>query len=241
MAESKKNLKIRFEGRLDNLVINYGGKVLYSYKREKKKETGKTDKQKAAQSKTAITAALCSQMNQIPALQYIWKKWPDKERKPYRNMLAANMRHTSPDHLTIRNIISPRSQYFSKNYFKSIDTSGIDIVIESQSPGTIETETGKTFSVIVIICLFNPIDKTKQSYKLYTLYTEIKDFKITETYNIRLPFEPDAQKELGAYGNFVVYNTVVFAELTGAPRKWISTNALEFELNKQEGEGKTEI
>jgi hypothetical protein len=42
MAESKKQLKIRFEGRLDNLVINYGGKVLYSFKREKNKETGKS-------------------------------------------------------------------------------------------------------------------------------------------------------------------------------------------------------
>ena len=235
MAESKKNLKIRFDGRLDNLVINYGGKVLYSYKREKKKETGKTEKQKAAQSKTALTAALCSQINRIPALKYIWKKWPDKERIPYRNMLAANMQHTSPEHLTINNIIVPISQYFSGNHFKSIDKSGIDIVIGSQSPGTIETETGKTFSVIVIICLFNPMDKTKQSYKLYTLCTEINDFKLTEAYNIRLPFEPDTQKELAAYGNCIIYETVVFAELEGGPLKWIPTDALELELNIEEG------
>ena len=232
MAESKKNLKIRFEGRLDNLVINYGGKVLYSYKREKKKETGKTEKQKAAQSKTAITAALCSQINQIPALKYIWRQWPDKERKPYRNMLAANMQHSSPEHLTTQNIISPRSQYEFPNFCKSIDSSGIEILIGSQSPGTIETETGKTFSVIVIICLFNPIDKTKQSYKLYTLCTEIKDFKITETYSIRLPFEDDTQKDLSDYRNCIIYNTIVFDKIARGPHKWISTNALELELNK---------
>jgi hypothetical protein len=232
MAESKKSLKIRFDGRLDNLVINYGGKVLYSYKREKKRETGKTEKQKAAQAKTAITAALCSQINQIPALKYIWKKWPDKERKPYRNMLSANMRHTSPERLTTKNMIVPKSQYEFLNYCKSIDSSGMEILIKSQSPGTLDTETGRNFSVIVIICLFNPIDKTKQSYKLYTLCTERDDFKMTETYNIRLPFEPDEQKELSAYRNCIVYNTIVFAKLTHAPRKWISTYAMEFELNK---------
>ena len=232
MAESKKSLKIRFDGRLDNLVINYGGKVLYSYKREKKEKTEKTEKQKAAQSKTAITAALCSQINQIPAMKYIWRLWPDKERKPYRNMLAANMRHTSPEHLTIKNIISPKSQYASINYFKSIDTLGIELVIGKQNPGTIETETGKTFSLIVIICLFNPIDKTKQSYKLLTNSAELNDFNIMEIYNIKIPFDPDEQKELGAYRNCVIYSTVVFAELTGAPSKWISTYAVEFELNK---------
>jgi hypothetical protein len=233
MAESKKNLKIRFEGRLDNLVINYGGKILYSYKREKEKETGKTEKQKAAQSKTAITAALCSQINQIPALKYIWKKWPDNERKPYRNMLSANMRHALPERLTTKNMIVPRSQYDFPNYCKSIDSSGIEILMESQCPGTLDTETGWDFSVIVIICLFNPIDKTKQPYKLYTLCTERDDFKMTETYDIRLPFEPYEQKDLSAYRNCIVYNTVVFAKLTHAPRKWISTYAAEFELNRQ--------
>jgi len=232
MAESKKSLKIRFDGRLDNLVINYGGKVLYSYKREKKRETGKTEKQKAAQAKTAITAALCSQINQIPALKYIWKKWPDNERKPYRNMLAANIRHTSPEHLTIKNIISPKSQYESINYFKSIDNSGINIVIRNQGTGTIETETGKTFSVIVIICLFNPIDKNKRSYKLVTLFKELENFQITETYNIRLTFEADTQKELSEYGKCIIYNTLVFDKLAGGPNKWISTYAVEFELNK---------
>jgi hypothetical protein len=233
MAEEKKNLKIRFDGRLDNLVINYGGKVLYSYKREKKRETGKTEKQKAAQSKTAITAALCSQINQIPALKNIWKKWPDNERKPYRNMLSANMRHALPDRLTTKNMIVPRSQYDFPNYCKSIDSSGIDILMQSQIPGTLDTETGRDFSIIVIICLFNPIDQTKQPYKLYTSCTERDDFKMTETYNIRLPFEPDEQKDLGAYRNCIVYNTVVFAKLTHAPRKWISTYAAEFELNRQ--------
>jgi len=109
----------------------------------------------------------------------------------------------------------------------------MEILIKSQSPGTLDTETGRNFSVIVIICLFNPIDKTKQSYKLYTLCTERDDFKMTETYNIRLPFEPDEQKEFSAYRNCIVYNTVVFAKLTHAPRKWISTYAVEFELNKQ--------
>jgi hypothetical protein len=238
MAESKKDLKIRFEGRLDNLVINFGGKILYSYKREKKKEMGKTDKQKAAQSKTAITAALCSQINQIPALKYIWKKWPDKERKPYRNMLAANIRNTAPDHLTTKNIISPKTQYEFPNFCKSIDASGIDIGFGIHSTGTIETETGKTFSIIVIICLFSPMDKTKQSYKLYTLCTEIKDFKLLETYNIKIPFEPDEQKELSAYGNCIIYNTIVFDELAGFPRKWISTTPLEFVLNKPQEGGK---
>ena|ERR1035437_6742243 len=239
MAESRKNLKIRFEGRLDNLVINYGGKVLYSYKREKKKETGKTEKQKAAQSKTAITAEFCSQINQIPALKYLWRSWPDNERKPYRNMLAANIRHASPDRLTTKNIMSPKSIYNYPNLCKSIDSSGIGILIESQGPGTIETETGKTFSLIVIMCLFNPVDKTKQSYKLYTFCKEIKNFQITETYNIRLPFEPETQQEAGAYGNCIIYNTIVFDELAGDPHKWISTNALEFELNKQQAvEGK---
>jgi hypothetical protein len=233
MAEEKKNLKIRFDGRLDNLVINYGGKVLYSYKREKKRETGKTEKQKAAQSKTAITAALCSQINQIPALKALWKKWPDNERKPYRNMLSANMRHALPDRLTTKNMIVPRSQYDFPNYCKSIDSSGIEILMESQIPGTLDTETGRDFSIIVIICLFNPIDQTKQPYKLYILCTERDDFKMTETYNIRLPFEPDEQKDLGAYRNCIVYNTVVFAKLTHAPRKWISTYAAEFELNRQ--------
>ena len=236
MAEAKKDLKIRFEGRLDNLVINYGGKILYSYKKEKKKKTGKTEKQKAAQSKTAITAALCSQINQIPALKYIWKKWPDKERKPYRNMLAANIRNAAPDHLTTKNIISPKTQYEFPNYYKSIDASGIDIGFGVHSPGTIETETGKTFSIIVIICLFNPLDKTKQPYKIFTNCMELEDFKIMETYNIKLPFDAEEQMEMNAYGNCIIYNAIVFAKLTGSPRKWISTNALELELNKpQEG------
>jgi len=228
MAEPKKSLKIRFEGRLDNLVINYGGKVLYSYKREKEKETGKTEKQIAAQSKTAITAALCSQINKIPAMKYIWR-WPDQERKPYRNMLAANIRHTSAEHLTVHNKISPSSRYNSTNYFKSIDNTGIDIVIRSQGTGTIETETGKAFSVVVIICLFNPIDKDKKSYKLITLSKELENFQITETYNIRLPFEADAQKELIEYGSCIIYNTLVFGKLGGGPHKWISTFALELE------------
>ena len=232
MAEPKKNLKIRFEGRLDNLVINYGGKVLYSYKREKKKETGKTDKQKAAQSKTAITAALCSQINKIQALKYVWKKWPDKERKPYRNMLAANIRQASPECLTIHNIISPKTQYEFPNFCKSIDASGINIEFGIHSTGTIETETGKTFSIIVINCLFNPMDKTKQPYKIFTSCMELEDFRIMETYNIKLPFKPDEQKELLAYNKCIIYNAIVFDKLAGAPRKWISTNALEFELRK---------
>ena len=79
--------------------------------------------------------------------------------------------------------------------------------------------------------MFNPIDKAKQSYKLYTLCTEIKDFIIKQTYKIKLPFEPDEQKQLCSYGNCIVYDTVVFDNLAGGPNKWISTNALEFELN----------
>jgi hypothetical protein len=230
MAESKKNLKIRFDGRLDNLVINFGGKILYSYKREKRKETGKTEKQKAAQSKTAITAALCSQLNKIPVLKYVWR-WPDTEKKPYRNMLAANMHHTDPRHLTIYNRITPKSRNDSINFFKSIDLSGIDLVIESFAPGTIETETGKTFSIVAIICLFNPFDNTKQSYKLYTFSKELENFQITETYKIRFPFGAATQEDLCAYGNCIVYDSLLFARLEGGPQKWISTNAVELELN----------
>jgi hypothetical protein len=230
MAESKKNLKIRFEGRLDNLVINYGGKVLYSYKREKKRETGRTVKQKESQSRTAITAAFCSQMNKISVLKYIWR-WPDTKKTPYRNMLAANMQHTDPEHLTIRNKISPKIHYYSMNYFKSIDMSGIDLVIGSSEEGTIETETGKTFSVVAIICLFNPIDKTKKSYKLYTFSKELENFQRTETYSIRFPFEAATQEDLCAYGNCIVYDTVLFGRLEGSAHKWVSTNAVEMELN----------
>jgi hypothetical protein len=238
MAESKKNLKIRFEGRLDNLVINYGGKVLYSYKREKKRETGKTDKQKAAQAKTAITAALCSQINQIPALKYIWKKWPDKERKPYRNMLAANMRHTSPEHLTIHNIISPKSQYEYNNFCKSVTSSELDIRIGSQEYSSINTENGKTFSIIVIICFFNPKDKSKESYKLLTLCKEIENFDQLKTYNIKFQIDPEKQKEFKEYRNCIIYNTVLFSALTSGPQKWYSAYGLEFELNKGEEGGK---
>ncbi|MDR3668836.1 MAG: hypothetical protein P4L35_18530, partial [Ignavibacteriaceae bacterium] len=185
MAESKKNLKIRFDGRLDNLVINYGGKVLYSYKREKKKETGKTEKQIAAQSKTAITAAFCSQMNKIPALKYAWR-CANKERTPYRNMLSANLKHALPDHLTVNNIITPKTQYYRLNLFESIDRTGIDLEFGYNDGGTIGTEAGKTFSVIVIICLFNPFDKTKKSYRMYTLSKELVNFQTTEIYKIRL-------------------------------------------------------
>jgi hypothetical protein len=236
MAESKKNLKIRFDGRLDNLVINYGGKILYSYKREKKKGDGKTEKQKAAQSKTAITAAFCSQINKIPALRYAWR-WAAEEKKPYRNMLAANMQHTSPEHLTVRNKISPKSRYYSPNYFKSIDTTGIDLEIGNCEAGTIETETGKTFSLVVMICLFNPLDKTMQSYKLYTFSKELQNFQIAETYNVRFPFEPDTQKDLSAYGNCIVYNSVLFSGINGSPHKWRSTYAVELDLKMEKGEG----
>ena len=236
MAESKKDLKIRFEGRLDNLVINFGGKVLYSYKREKKKETGKTDKQKAAQSKTAITAALCSQINQIPALKYIWRSWPDKERKPYRNMLAANMQHSSPEHLTIKNMISPKSQYNYSNFCKSVNNSELDIQIGSQEYSSINTETGKTFSIIVIICFYNPIDQNKKAYKLLTLCKEIENFDQLETYNVKFQFDPEKQIEFNEYQNCIIYNTVLFSALTSGPHKWYSTHALEFELNKPQEE-----
>ena len=236
MAEAKKDLKIRFEGRLDNLVINFGGKVLYSYKREKKKETGKTDKQKAAQSKTAITAALCSQINQIPALKYIWRQWPDKERKPYRNMLAANMQHSSPEHLTIKNMISPKSQYNYSNFCKSVNNSELDIQIGRQEYSSINTETGKTFSIIVIICFYNPIDQSKKAYKLLTLCKEIENFDQLETYNVKFQFDPEKQNEFNEYQNCIIYNTVLFSALTLGPHKWYSTYGLEFELNKpQEG------
>ena len=76
------------------------------------------------------------------------------------------------------------------------------------------------------------MDKTTQPYKIFTSCMELEDFKIMETYNIKLPFEPDEQKELSIYENCIIYNSVVFAKLEGSPRKWISTNALELELNK---------
>jgi hypothetical protein len=153
-------------------------------------------------------------------------------------MLAANMRNAAPDHLTTKNIITPKTQYENMNFCKSIDASGINIEFGINSTGTIETETGKTFSIIVILCLFNPMDKTKQPYKIFTSCMEIEDFSIWKAYNIKLPFDAEEQKELLAYSNCIVYNTVVFDELAGAPRKWISTNALEFELSKGEGESK---
>ena len=236
MAEPKKNLKIRFEGRLDNLVINYGGKVLYSYKREKKKEIGKTEKQKAAQSKTALTAALCSEINQIPALKYIWSSWPDKERKPYRNMLAANMKHSSPEHLTIKNMISPKSQYTYSNFCKSINNSELDIRIGSQEYSSINTETGKTFSIIVIICFYNPTDQSKKAYKLLTLCKEIENFDQLETYNVKFQFDPEKQIEFNEYRNCIIYNTVLFSRLALSPHKWYSTYGLEFELKKPQDE-----
>lgn len=236
MAESKKNLKIRFEGRLDNLVINYGGKVIYSYKREKKKETGKTDKQKAAQAKTAITAELCSYINKIPALKYIWKQWPDKERKPYRNMLAANIRKVTPERLTVYNMVAPRSQYDVSNLCKSIDISGITFNISYSQYGTIETETGKPFSIIVIICLYNPLDKSKPSYKLFTLCMEKKNFKRGEVYDDKFPFDSEEQMGLIEYGNCIIYCTVVFDELAGGPRKWFSMDPTEYILTKGKGE-----
>lgn len=235
MAESKKNLKIRFEGRLDNLVINYGGKILYSYKREKKKETGKTEKQIIAQAKTAITAELCSQMNKIPAMKYVWR-WANKERTPYRNMLAANLGHALPEHLTVYNIISPKSRYYRATLFESIDSTGIDLKFGYGEHGTIETESGKTFSVIAIICLFNPFDKTKKSYSLYTLSKELMNFQIEETYDIRIPFEGEALEDISSFQNCTVHSCVLFDELKGDPHKWVSTYAVELDLDLEERE-----
>ncbi|MDR3667372.1 MAG: hypothetical protein P4L35_11060, partial [Ignavibacteriaceae bacterium] len=97
-------------------------------------------------------------------------------------------------------------------------------------------EAGKTFSVIVIICLFNPFDKTKKSYRMYTLSKELVNFQTTEIYKIRLLFDADAQQEISLYQNSTIHNCVLFAQLKGSPNKWIMTNPVELDLNLEEGE-----
>jgi hypothetical protein len=233
MEESNKSLNIKFEGRLDNLVIKYGEEILYSYKREKKKVREKTEKEKANQSRTAIVAAFCSQINQIPALEYVWKRWPKKKKSGYRNMLAANSKLARPTRLINLNKIAPKSPTDINSICKSIDIKGINIEIPVMAKRMELLEVQETITLAVINCVYNPMKESSQLFNLFSRSQELLNYDPKRNYNLSLQFQPIEKKEIGLYNNMIVFTTILFSTHDGRPEKWISTSAKEFVLNKK--------
>jgi hypothetical protein len=233
MGEANKSLNIKFEGRLDNLIINYGGEVLYSYKREKKKAREKTEKEKANQARTAIVAAFCSQINQIPALEYLWKRWPKRKKSGYRNMLAANSKLALPNRLININKIAPISPTDINSICKSIDTKGINIEIPVMAKKMEIFEVQETITLAVINCVYSPVKENLKSFNLYSRSLELLKYDPQKMYKLKFPFQPIEKKEIGLYYNMIVFITILFSAHDGRPEKWISTNAKEFVLNRK--------
>lgn len=232
MAKSNKNLNIRFEGRLDNLVIRYKGKVLYSYKKDQKKEREKTEKEIAAQSKIAVTNDFCSEINKIESLKLIWRKWPKRGRVGYRNMLAANMKFSYPEHPSIDNVIAPRSNNSLNNICESLNTNEFAIKIPAVHTRIFLLEKEKVASIVIVFCLIDPVRKKQQPYKLFSQTFIINDYCYSEEYSYKIAVDPRLQTELGKYKTCIIYNAILFAEPNGMAKQWVNTNAKEFKLNK---------
>jgi hypothetical protein len=231
MAESNKNLNIRFEGRSDNLVIRFKGKVLYSYKKDQKKEKEKSEKEIAAQSRIAVTNDFCSEINKIDSLKFLWRKWPKRGRISYRNMIAANMKLSSPERPTKSNMIVPYSRNSINNICESMNKKEFEIKVPTIDKVLSEKE--KIATIIFIFCLIDPVSKKQKPYKLFSQTFIINEYCTSKEYSYKIAVEPELKTELDNYKNCIIYNTILFAPPKHMVYKWHDTNAKVFELNKE--------
>lgn len=219
MPESKKGLNIKFVGKLENLVINYEGKVLYSYKREKIKEREKTEKEKANYHRTKLVNAFCSQINQVTALKWIWRLWPKRGRSAYRNMIAANM-PIARAHLNALNKITPLSKFTWGPRDKSLTLEKFSFKVKPFGKEMEKPEPIKTASIISIFYLYDPIKLKRSSFHFFTKSLEQPEYDVFNEYNINLEFTPAEKKELKAYKTGIIFIAIVLSELKGHPNQW---------------------
>jgi hypothetical protein len=90
-----------------------------------------------------------------------------------------------------------------------------------------------------ILSAYNPSEKDYESYIVYPLSAQIKDFEPTQSIGVTFGFNAEMKENISKYGKCILYFTLVVGEDEGMTKRWFNQYVVEYTLHN-DAEGKLE-
>jgi hypothetical protein len=230
MAKSKNDVNISFEGKTDGLVVKLNGKIIFPFQEEKVIQEINPNKLKT-QLKTGVAAVFSGAINRIIPLKETWKRWPVKSRVPYRNILAANIKRCTAEHPTRGNMICPDSSMYFAEVKCLIDAEGIKTGIAPLKEWTGFEGKENMLTAVGILSVYGPREKGYESFIIYPLSAQIKNFDPTQIMGIAFRFNAEMKENISKYDKGILYFTVVIGNEKGMTKRWFNQHVEEYSLS----------
>lgn len=186
-----------------------------------------------------MAAVFSGGVNKIMPLRYTWNRWPVKSRVAYRNILSANIKRCTAEHPTIANMICPLSGHDLLELAVVIDKEGIKFESAPLAKMIDNYENEDMITVTGILSVYSPRAKKTETFSIYPLSMEIKDFIPTENICGKFPFSAEMLKNISDYEKCILYFTIVMGKVTGRNKRWFNSSATEYLLqNNADGKFK---
>jgi hypothetical protein len=249
MAESKNDIIIKFRGRLDNLLIKHGGRIILDYNGNDPLPEEQSIGFIKNQAKLGVTSSFAKAVHSIPILQLIWLKSNFRKREKIRNkftrrektkpgkakafnkIVSANNKFSGNEYPTKRNIIAPwigSSFDISKTL---LSKEGISFSIPKSQKFFDLPEKDIIFSLAAIVCAFDPKRKANKKFELITKYYMIKDFNYKEKNDLLIALELEEADIIRKYKKLILYFTIICTTKGEKIVKWSDTWQVEMENN----------
>ena len=211
MAFLTKNVFGDISGKVGNTVvrIRYGKEVVYS--KPSITNISYSDKAVAGRAKFAHTVKLARLINSNPDLSTIWKSAKIKGTNAYQKIIKHNAGFTTPEGLTINNIISPPGLEIFKS---SLIVDENFIKLES------EVELKSNFSLTTAYMLFVPLNVTGEyPFLIPSSASFIEGNKV----QCKFQLEKNQSKIFLASNIIVLLITFIFKDNSGKINCWSDT------------------
>jgi len=220
----------KFSGNYKDVIIRIRNGKMVFYNKPKSRKDNKTEKVLNNRGVFTYTVKFASIVNGIYIFKKIWYSQKEKLLTAYSKIYTYNLKETHPEHLTIKNTMTPLGYYLILDSFKFTKSNvsfnyKIDIREEKFLPYP-----------RVCYVVINVYDPRKKSIKVITNFMVYDDFiesrKSKNSKKITIKLNIDDLPVYQEYKKAIIFVAFVSTEVDLSGMSWTNTVAKEFDISK---------